>query len=51
MTNQFQARREQMLHDLALDLAEMVRTGDMTDTQANEWLASKADQWSENWFN
>lgn len=47
----FSARREQMLKELASDLANMVEAGDLTDQQANEWLAAKADQWSENWFN
>jgi hypothetical protein len=51
MTNTFNARREQMLLELASDLANLVESGDLTDTQANEWLASKADQWSGNWFN
>lgn len=40
------ARREQMLRELASDLADLVEAGEMTDAQANEWLASKADQWS-----
>ena len=48
---QFDARREQMLRELASDLASMVEAGDMTDMEANEWLASKADQWSSQWFN
>ena len=39
-------RRERMLRDLASDLADLVANGDITDTQANEWLADKADQWS-----
>lgn len=51
MTNQFNARREQMLKELASDLADMVASGHLTDAQANEWLASKADQWSGDWFN
>jgi polyhydroxyalkanoate synthesis regulator phasin len=51
MTNTFNARREQMLKELASDLADMVASGDLTDEQANEWLAAKADQWSGNWFN
>jgi len=42
---QFAARREQMLRELASDLADLVRTGDMTDQQANEWYNAKADQW------
>ena len=39
------ARREQQLRELANDLAAMVRDGDLTDTEANEWLAAKQDQW------
>jgi polyhydroxyalkanoate synthesis regulator phasin len=42
----FDARREQMLRELASDLADMVETGDMTADQANEWHAAKADQWA-----
>jgi hypothetical protein len=41
-----EARREQMLRELASDLADMVATGDMTDIEANEWLARKADHWA-----
>jgi hypothetical protein len=51
MTNIFNARREQMLRELASNLADLVEAGELTDTQANEWLASKADQWSGSWFN
>jgi len=39
-------RRERMLRELASDLSDLVVSGDMTATQANEWLAAKADQWS-----
>ena len=39
------ARREQMLVELASDLADLVESGDLTPEQANEWLAAKADQW------
>lgn len=46
LTNeQFDARREQMLRELASDLADLVRDGDMTELQANEWYNAKADQW------
>lgn len=41
----FEARREQMLRELASDLADLVATGDMTSEQANEWYNAKADQW------
>ena len=40
------ARREQMLKELASDLADLVESGEMTDIEANEWLARKADEWS-----
>lgn len=46
MTNRFDARREQMLRELASDLADLVESGDMTPMQANEWHAAKADQWA-----
>lgn len=46
MTNRFDARREQMLHELRSDLADLVESGDITDEQANEWYNDKADQWS-----
>ena len=39
-------RRERMLRELASDLADLVESGDITDEQANEWLAAKADQWN-----
>jgi hypothetical protein len=46
MMTRLDARREQMLNELASDMADLVESGDMTVEQANEWLASKADQWS-----
>lgn len=45
-TTRFDARREQMLKELASNLADMVEAGDLTEAQANEWLAMKADQWA-----
>lgn len=45
MQERFDARREQMLRELSSDLADFVRTGDMTPEQANEWYNDKADQW------
>lgn len=39
------ARKEQMIRELASDLADLVATGDLTDKQANEWLIAKQDQW------
>lgn len=44
---QFDARREQMLRELASDMADLVASGDLTDEQANQWLSDKADQWKE----
>lgn len=41
------ARREAMLKELASDLAELVRLGEITDTEANVWLAHKADAWAQ----
>lgn len=46
MQIRFDARREQMLRELASDLADLVANGDMTDMEANEWHAAKADQWA-----
>jgi len=40
-----QARYDRLVHELASDLADLVRTGDLTDTQANEWMVAKQDQW------
>ena len=45
--SRFEARREQMLHELMSDLRDMVENGDMTDMQANEWYSMKADQWAQ----
>jgi hypothetical protein len=46
MQTRMDARREQMLRELASDLADLVRSGDMTPEEANDWLAAKADQWA-----
>jgi hypothetical protein len=46
MTNRADARREQMLKELASDLADLVEAGALTPEEANEWLARKGDQWS-----
>lgn len=40
------ARREQMLRELASDLADAVECKMMTEGQANEWYNMKADQWA-----
>ena len=45
-TTHIDARRERMLRELASDLADLVETGDLTDDDANVWLADKADQWN-----
>lgn len=46
MMTRLDARREQMLRELASDLADLVESGDMAPQEANEWLAAKADQWA-----
>lgn len=45
-TTRQDARREQMLLELASDLADLVEAGEMTDIEANEWYNMKADQWA-----
>ena len=45
--DRFDAYREQMLRELASDLADLVESGDMTQEQANQWYSDKADQWTE----
>ena len=35
-----------MLRELESSLADMVASGDLTDSEANEWMAAKADQWA-----
>lgn len=47
MQDRMDARRVQMLRELASDLADLVSSGDMTDIQANEWMNDKADQWAQ----
>lgn len=39
------ARKEQLLRELASDLADLVAAGELTEIEANEWLNAKADQW------
>lgn len=41
----YTTRKERLYRELAIDLADQVRTGDLTDQQANEWLSDKAEQW------
>jgi len=35
-----------MIRELQSDMADLVASGDMTDTEANEWVNRKADQWA-----
>ena len=35
-----------LLRELASDMADLVRSGDMTEQEANEWVNHKADQWA-----
>lgn len=39
-------RRERMLRELLSDLCDLVRSGDITDMEANERYNEKADQWN-----
>ena len=41
-----QQRLDRRLRELASDLADLVESGDLTEQQANEWAADKADQWA-----
>lgn len=45
MMDRINTRKEQMVRELASNLADLVESGDLTEDQANEWLASKQDQW------
>lgn len=38
---------QRMLKELASDMAELVRSGDLTEDEANEWVNRKADQWAQ----
>jgi hypothetical protein len=40
------ATADRMMRELQSDLAELLRTGDLTDLEANEWANRKADQWA-----
>ncbi len=46
MTDRFDARRAQMLRELASDMAALVEAGEMTDQEANEWVNRAADRWA-----
>ena len=35
-----------MMRELQSDLADLVRDGHITETEANEWANMKADQWA-----
>ena len=37
---------QRMMKELQSDLADLVRSGDLTDLEANEWANMKADQWA-----
>src|SRR5262249_22323530 len=44
MTNRYDPRREQLLKELASDLADLVEAGELTAEEANGWLGRTADQ-------
>ena len=37
---------DRKIRELHSDLADLVRSGDMTPEEANEWLVSKQEQWA-----
>lgn len=45
MMNRIDARTEQLIRELASDLAALVESGDLTEQEANEWMVAKQDQW------
>lgn len=47
MTRAEETRIARMLRELASDMADLVEAGEMTDTEANEWVNRKADQWAQ----
>ena len=40
-----QQRIERMIRELQSELCDLVRSGEITDIEANEWVNMKADQW------
>lgn len=47
MSNTEETRIARMLRELQSDMADLVRSGDLTPTEANEWVNAKADQWAQ----
>jgi hypothetical protein len=47
ISRQLDARRERMIRELQSDMADLVRSGDLTAAEANEWVNHKADQWAQ----
>lgn len=42
---EIQAKIDRMIRELQSDMCDLVRAGEMTDEEANEWVNHKADQW------
>ena len=40
-----QQRIDRMIRELQSELCDLVRSGEITDIEANEWVNMKADQW------
>jgi len=40
------AKIQRMIRELQSDLCDLVESGDITETEANEWANMKADQWA-----
>lgn len=36
---------DRKIRELASDLADLVASGDLTETEANEWMVAKQEQW------
>jgi len=46
MNRETDTRVARMMRELQSDLSDLVRNGDLTAEQANQWANDKADQWA-----
>jgi len=47
MNRETDTRVARMMRELQSDLSDLVRNGDLTAEQANQWANDKADQWAQ----
>ena len=47
MNRETATRVARMMRELQSDLSDLVRNGDLTAEQANQWANDKADQWAQ----